>query len=190
MKKKYARGFFGYVENTQKRIISKLLSDHAGIKTQQDILDLGCGEGLKIDLLCRFGHVVGLEISKTRLKRVSQDCSSVNFILGSAEYLPFRDEVFQIIICVDVLEHLLDYRVTLVEVRRIMKSSGLLLTTIYHKLLNSIIRLMLLTFPLVHPEHTYFPSYEDVNKCFQGTPLHKRFYPQCGCSVILLRKKV
>ncbi len=63
------------------------------------ILDVGTGTGFLASLLAELGHeVVGLDISKGMLN-VARRKTKVDFILGDAESLPFKDESFDAVIC-------------------------------------------------------------------------------------------
>ena len=44
---------------------------------------------------------------------------SIEFFEGKAEKLPFSDNEFDTVVCTHVIEHILDYRAALAELRRI-----------------------------------------------------------------------
>jgi len=55
-------------------------------------------------------------------------------IRADAAHLPFRDATFDAVVCMEVLEHLLEDFVTLQEIRRVLKKEGFLILSVpfYH----------------------------------------------------------
>lgn len=87
-------------------------------------LDIGCGEGGVSNFLTRCGKkVVGIDIDNIRKKKFP-------FIKANAEKLPFKDSVFDQIVCLDVIEHVYNDKLLAREIDRVLKSNGnLILTT-------------------------------------------------------------
>lgn len=84
-------------------------------------LDLGCGAGRHRELCERAGFLwVGIDISP----------SSEAMLLADAHALPFRTEVFDFVLSVAVLEHLTHPTMAMREVRRVLKSRGLVMGTV------------------------------------------------------------
>jgi len=71
----------------------------------QSILDIGCGNGFFINSLAKekkqYKRLIGLDPSKEALKYVKTEK-----ILGSIENLPVKDKSFDLVTCLEVLEHL------------------------------------------------------------------------------------
>ncbi len=68
------------------------------------ILDVGTGTGFLALILAELGHeVVGLDLSEGMLrvarKKAKQRGLKIQFKLGDAENLPFKDESFDAVIC-------------------------------------------------------------------------------------------
>lgn len=98
----------------QERVEATLRLVPTGIS---NILDLGCGDGAIANPLFDKGiHVTGLDISLSALKHLKG-----NGIRASSECLPFRDKLFDLVICAEILEHLPQgiYEKTLGEIERI-----------------------------------------------------------------------
>jgi len=76
----------------------------------RNVLDIGCGYGWfeLFALKKKVGAIVGVEVSEKDLQTAKANVrgSRVKFKVGSALKLPFKDQVFDIIVCWDVLEHL------------------------------------------------------------------------------------
>ena len=95
------------------------------------ILDAGCGDSeLLIEIGSKKHTLFGLDISAKRLTKYSKKNLRENgtqaFLAGGAlESIPYKDESFDIVICSEVLEHLVDYAKAVKEVRRVLKQGGL-----------------------------------------------------------------
>ena len=87
------------------------------------VLDLGCGDGLTLSLLKEKGIIgKGLDISKEGVEKAKMkgfDASVFDF----SSKLPFLDNSFDIVISLDVLEHLYDPKNLLAEASRVSKGS-------------------------------------------------------------------
>ncbi len=97
------------------------------------ILDVGCGTGWHIFHYgphCRF--VVGIDISREGLKRASRRLkslrkhSNVQFVRGSVEKLPFSKNSFNKVLCVSLIEHVENPKLSLSEIRRVLLKNGLI----------------------------------------------------------------
>lgn len=95
------------------------------------ILDVGSGEGRILVPLVEQGiRVVGLDPSSILLK----DCKEVlrtkglstDLVRSIGECLPFRDDLFDIIICAATLEHLFSPELFLKEAKRVLKNGGVI----------------------------------------------------------------
>jgi 2-polyprenyl-3-methyl-5-hydroxy-6-metoxy-1,4-benzoquinol methylase len=93
------------------------------------LLDAGCGSGRTLDELARYGRVSGIDLSPEAVhaaRRRGHDDVHV----AAVEDLPFADETFDVVTCLDVVEHTPDDRATLAELRRVTRPGGLLLVTV------------------------------------------------------------
>ncbi len=50
-------------------------------------------------------------------------------VIGDAHALPFKNEEFEVVLCAEVLEHLIDPKKAISEMRRVLKSGGTLILT-------------------------------------------------------------
>jgi SAM-dependent methyltransferase len=96
---------------------------------QPRILDAGCGSGRNMVELSRFGTVVGLEPSE-RGAEVARDRGVGEVVVAGIDSMPFEAAGFDLITCLDVLEHIEDDRGALRELRRVARPGGLLLATV------------------------------------------------------------
>ena len=93
------------------------------------VLDAGCGSGRTLLELARYGAVSGIELDPTAAA-VATERGPFDVRIGRLEELPWEDETFDLITCLDVIEHTPDDRVTLRELRRVARPGGHLLVTV------------------------------------------------------------
>ena len=112
----------------RRRIIRAEL-DRLGLPENAQILDAGCGSGRTLEELADYGSVRGIELNPEAAEVArSRDLGDV--VIGRLEELPWEDSTFDLITCLDVLEHTPDDRVTLRELLRVTKPGGWLLLTV------------------------------------------------------------
>jgi SAM-dependent methyltransferase len=92
------------------------------------ILDVGCGTGATTAALLRFGEVSGLDMGLAGLRHART--RGLPVACGSAESLPAGDASFDVVVALDVLEHLDDDRRALGEILRVLRPGGILLVTV------------------------------------------------------------
>lgn len=86
------------------------------------VLEVGCGEGLVIQYLSRRFPGVrcdGLELDAGALARARALCPGASFAQGNLLALPFRSESYDLVLCLEVLEHLEEPGLALEEIRRV-----------------------------------------------------------------------
>jgi ubiquinone/menaquinone biosynthesis C-methylase UbiE len=86
-------------------------------------LDGGAADGLTSAGLANHGwSVVALDISPPLLNLAHQ--RGVEAVAGDLENSPFRDSVFNLVVCTEVFEHLADYSRAATELRRLTSPGG------------------------------------------------------------------
>jgi SAM-dependent methyltransferase len=101
------------------------------------VLDVGTGTGrLPRALLFqpRFrGRIVGLDLSRRMLARAARSADAyagrITFIWQDARVLPFRDNTFDAVSCLEVLEFTPDPEEVLRELVRVLRPGGVLVTS-------------------------------------------------------------
>ena len=97
----------------------------------QSLLDIGCNWGRWCIAAGRAGYCpVGIDPSLEAVlaaRRVASQLGvQARFVVGDARYLPFRDELFDVVFSYSVLQHFAKLNVvtTLDEIRRVLQNSG------------------------------------------------------------------
>jgi len=95
------------------------------------ILALGCGAAQDIWYLTKSNEVYGVDYANSGLEVARDHGVKVQSgDLNSEPLLPFDDEFFDIVVCKDILEHLLDPLAVIREVKRVMKRTGYVIVSV------------------------------------------------------------
>ncbi len=111
----------------RRRVIRAVL-DGVALPADCSILDAGCGSGRTLDELRDYGVAHGLDRSAAAVAAARSRGHDVS--LGTVEEAPYRSASFDLVTCLDVVEHTPDERRTLSELRRICRPGGTLLLTV------------------------------------------------------------
>ena len=106
-----------------KRFFHELLTLLAD-QTFDNLLDVGCEFGVVSNLISKNFpriRIVGLDMNGEALTAGSQMYSGLSFIKSDACLLPFRRDEFDVVICIEVLEHLKDPLKALNELYRVAR---------------------------------------------------------------------
>jgi ubiquinone/menaquinone biosynthesis C-methylase UbiE len=97
------------------------LADHA--------LDLGIGDG-RVASLLNVTTLVGADVSQVALDRARTRLPDADLVLIEPdEPLPFADNEFDLVTCIETLEHVRDVQLALSEIRRVLRPGGTLALT-------------------------------------------------------------
>lgn len=94
------------------------------------VLDVGCATGAFLVAMRELGwQTQGVELSEHAAEYARQ-VQKLDVYTGTLASANFEDGAFDVVTLWDVLEHVLDPRATLAEVRRILKPNGLLVLSL------------------------------------------------------------
>jgi len=96
---------------------------------ENQILEIGCGTGGNLEILSKWGKVTGLDISERALG-LCRKRGFNNLLLGKGEQMNFPDKSFDLVVALDVLEHIKDDKRVLEESWRVLKEGGYSLATV------------------------------------------------------------
>jgi SAM-dependent methyltransferase len=93
------------------------------------VLDAGCGSGRTMLVLEQYGEVSGIELDPA-VAAMARNLGDFDVQIGTVEHLPWAADTFDLITCLDVIEHTPDDSVALAELRRVSRPGGWLLVTV------------------------------------------------------------
>ncbi len=113
----------------RRELVNKILSGEVSRrKAPLKILDVGCGTGLLMKEMQKFGPVDGVDFSERAIAYCKERGLSPR--LGSAEALPYGDNSFDAAIFFDVMEHLENDAQACGEVYRVLAPGGMVLVSV------------------------------------------------------------
>lgn len=92
------------------------------------VLDVGCGNGAyTLEIAKRAARTVGIDLEAAHLAEFAEraaGAADVSMARAAGERLPFADQRFDVVFCIETLEHVSDERETLGEIRRVLRPKG------------------------------------------------------------------
>ncbi len=94
------------------------------------MLDAGCGPRVcSLSAVPENTTVIGIDVSHQNIAKSHQKAKSLgyynfSFIVASMTALPLRDNIFDLTVCIDVMEHIERKHEAVVEISRICKPKG------------------------------------------------------------------
>src|SRR5215212_3422956 len=100
-----------------------------GLVPAERALDLGVGDGRLASAL-RAARLTGVDVSQVALDRARTRLRDAELVLVEPdEPLPFSDNTFDLVACIETLEHVRDVQLALSEIRRVLRPGGRLALT-------------------------------------------------------------
>jgi SAM-dependent methyltransferase len=116
----YIRDKLGLIDT----VLSKAISNNKNINR---ILSVGCGTAEELEILGKYGEVYAIDVEKEAVKFASW-CKEVR-ICDVCE-LNYPDNFFDIVIALDVLEHIEDDKRAVEQVYRVLSQGGVFIFTV------------------------------------------------------------
>src|SRR4051794_9679572 len=108
----------------RRRVLHAAL-ERLGLPANATILDAGCGTGRTMDDLRAYGEVHGIELNPDGVAH-ARGRGHVDVREARVEEIPYDAETFDLVTCLDVLEHTPDDVRSLRELRRVTRPGGAL----------------------------------------------------------------
>ncbi len=114
------------------------------LKRGKRLLDVGCGKGTLVEIAeDKFDVIHGCDISETALYEAKGRCMMATCVDLNAETLPYRDDSFDCVTCLEVVEHVMDPLHLLKNIYRVLGPKGsLVLTTPNVRYMRNLYRLI------------------------------------------------
>lgn len=114
-------------------VLDRVVREH--VSDNGTVLDIGCGVGDNLKLVYRENLIFkGLEYSANSLARARRALpSDVELQQGSAVDMPFQSSSSDLMMCIEVLEHIPDQYQALREMHRVLKPEGVLVLSVPYR---------------------------------------------------------
>lgn len=107
-------------------LLERILKDLPN-KSSLKILDTGSCTGYNLHLLNKYGKAYGVDVEKKAVEYCKKRGFERMSLLKNGMKLPFKDNSFDVITCLDVLEHIKEDENYLKELNRVLKPKGKLI---------------------------------------------------------------
>lgn len=171
----YRSGFFLirglFIKRLEKCI--ELVKDD--INSRIKILDIGCGEGIlekELRKKTERGKIYGVDFNVNTNKLNKLNLKNCRFMIGDATKLKFRNNYFDIVFGVDILEHIKNAEKAVKEIKRVLKNNGILVLSgptesIFQKLARILVKGVKGPGAGVHYHNVYKLKKIIENNCFK-----------------------
>lgn len=101
------------------------------IKKNDSVLEIGCGGGRLSCELQQSGYkIISTDLEPSAVYYTKKAGIINSFVSNSGEGIPIRDEVIDLIVMTDVLEHIKEHTLTIRECSRVLKKGGYIVLTV------------------------------------------------------------
>ena len=139
----------------------------------KDILEVGCSPLAIIQGIKEAHFKVGIDPLAGEWACFYE--KSTSHIQGMGEYLPFKDECFDAVLCINVLDHVQSPSETLKEIQRCLKKGGTLLLWLQT---FSTLRIIRRGLSLIDPPHPHHFSNGEISSVLQQLGINVDYH-QC-----------
>ena len=134
LKERYDSTSGSYDDRYEEIQEKKIRSVEEFLDEARRLLDVGCGTGSLLERVSDNKELsVGVDFSMGMLLRAKERLGKSNLILADADNLPFRDDTFDLVASLTLLQNLPEPQETLEEMVRVTESDGLVLITSLEK---------------------------------------------------------
>lgn len=188
---------FYYIPIVQKvyRDRLKLILRLIGNEKCNSVLDIGYGSGiLFLELNKRFERMYGVDVHKNKeqvLEMLTKEGLKAELEEGSIFGLPYSDEKFDCVVCVSVLEHLVNLKEAIYEMLRVLRKDGSIVVgfPVKNKITNMLFKLLGYNSSEIHPsdhqtilnELSKWTKIESILSYPSFCPLDLSLYGGCLC---------
>jgi ubiquinone/menaquinone biosynthesis C-methylase UbiE len=125
------------------------------------VLEIGTGEGIFTkQVLPKCESYIGVEFDPAACEEARRQAGpAAEIIVGDARNLPFGDNQFSFIVCLEVLEHLGDYQAGVRNIQRCLNTSGIAIASVPYRRVGGKSE--------VNPYHIYEPGEGELVSVFR-----------------------
>ena len=113
----------------RRQLVRELIERYAPADRDLTILDVGCGTGATLQAVQNQGREIGLDRSSTALQ-FCQQRGLRRLIQATAQALPVAEESLDVVLALDLLEHIEDDDAAVKELARALRPGGILVVAV------------------------------------------------------------
>lgn len=155
---------------------------------EKNVLDIASGEGYGSHLMSKVAATVaGVDIDSESVNSANKKYKKDNLLFerGSVTQIPFNDDLFDVVVSFETIEHLEEHDTMLSEIKRVLKKDGILIISTPDKKYYTDLRNFKNQF---HVKELYKVEFENLLKrYFNYCELYQQLYLN-GISVIFPEK--
>jgi len=125
-------------DNPEMKSLISRIKTWVDLRPNQRVLDIGCYDGYILRRLTNEAPIVGIgvDVSLRAVKRAEAGSEEARLAFAACEagHLPFLDASFDVVLCSEILEHVVGFHAVLNEIARVLRPGGRLYATIPNSL--------------------------------------------------------
>lgn len=134
---------YGYWEQVPKKIsletreksqfaLYREVFKFAEIQQGKSVLEVGCGRGHGVFLLSQMKcDPCGIDISDNQIVKCKSSYPGLNFQVGNAENMNFRDHSFDCVVSIEAAQHFSNFARFCLEAKRVLRENGRLIVSTF-----------------------------------------------------------
>jgi len=153
------------------KFINELKKEILILNDVKSILDVGCGEGFLLNEISNIteAKLVGIDNSLSALSYAGEKYRNIEFKKADILNLPYDDNSFDVLLALEILEHLKNPDLALKELRRVTKKYCIISVPDEPKFqYASLMSLKYLDRIGKHPEHLHFWNRRSIGELVSG----------------------
>jgi ubiquinone/menaquinone biosynthesis C-methylase UbiE len=113
----------------KRNLVDRLIKKYLPPGKNRKLVDVGCGAGLMLDNLKRYGEPFGVDLSEDSLK-FCRKRGLKNLYKADVTDLPFKNGEVNLIVALDLIEHVKDDVASFKEFYRVLKPGGIIVISV------------------------------------------------------------
>ena len=163
--KEYYNQFFSDEHYEEPVLHKKVLNTIRKRKLEyKKVLDIGAGNGKLLEMLDPSSEKFAVDISDAGVKLMKEKGIQAICHDVSADKLPYKDNTFDLVICTEVLEHIINPEVVMAEAFRVLKPGGVFISSVPNIYQLATFILVFLDIPPINSARYGSMHYRDYTK--------------------------
>ncbi|MBW2977284.1 class I SAM-dependent methyltransferase [Candidatus Woesearchaeota archaeon] len=123
------------------------------------LLDIACGRGYYSNEFSKYFNVDAIDLSRKAIEFAKSKFPNVEFKRGNCYSMPYRNGLYDIVVCNNIIEHIKYPKKLLKEANRVLKKRGYILISTPNKYRLTNIINIILNMPLKMASKYHFKEY-------------------------------